>query len=119
MSLHLNRINEAIEHEVNRILRTYFREETVPVTVVGALVSSDLREASIKFSVIGDGDTCRRTLRFFSKYKNFIRQKLCQKIRMRHAPELKFELTNAIAKGNHLINILNIISENESANEYP
>jgi ribosome-binding factor A len=114
MSLHLNRINEAIEHEVNRILRTYFREETVPITIVGALLSPDLKVASIKFSVIGDRDICRRTLRFFSKYKNFIKKKLCQKVQMRHVPELKFELTNAIAKGNHLINILDTILETET-----
>ncbi|MDR1435192.1 MAG: 30S ribosome-binding factor RbfA [Puniceicoccales bacterium] len=113
MSLRLNRVNEAIEHEVNRILRIYFREETVPVTIVGALLSPDLKEASIKFSVIGNGDICRRMLKFFSKYKNFIKQKLCQKVQMRYTPQLKFELTDAIAEGNRLIDILNAIPETE------
>jgi ribosome-binding factor A len=114
MSLHLNRINEAIEHEVNRILRVYFREETVQVTIVGALLSPDLKEAYVRFSVIGGDDVRRRALRFFSKHKNFIKQKLCDSIQMRHTPALKFEWTDAIAKGNHLIDILNTITEIEA-----
>ncbi|MDR0740938.1 MAG: 30S ribosome-binding factor RbfA [Puniceicoccales bacterium] len=112
MSLRLNRVNEAIEHEINRILRTYFREETVSITVVGALISPDFKFVQVKFSVI-DGSTDQYAIKFFSKHKNFIKQKLCKKIRLRHTPQLNFERTDAIAHGNHVINLLNILSETE------
>jgi ribosome-binding factor A len=113
MSLRLNRINEVIEHEINRILRTNFREETVYATVVGALMANDFKFVRIKFSVIGDESVSRRMVKFFSKHKYFIRQKLCEAIQLRHMPELKFEITDAVAKGNRMINLLHIIPEVE------
>jgi ribosome-binding factor A len=112
MSLRLNRVNEAVEHEINRILRTYFREETVCITIVGALMSPDFKFVQVKFSVI-DSDRDQYAIKFFSKYKNFIKQKLCEKMQLRHTPQLKFEKTNAIAHGNHMINLLNTLSETE------
>ncbi|MDR0417894.1 MAG: 30S ribosome-binding factor RbfA [Puniceicoccales bacterium] len=113
MSLRLNRVNEAIEHEINRVLRTYFREEAFCVTIVGTLVSADFKFVQVKFSVIGNDEVCRRMVKFFRKYKNFIQQKLNEKMQFRYAPELKFEMTDAIAHGNCMINLLNIISETE------
>jgi ribosome-binding factor A len=115
MSLHLNRVNEAFEHEISRILRTHFREETVRITIVGALMSSDLKFVQVKFSVIGGDAICRSAIKFFSKHRNFIRQKLSEKIQMRRIPELKFEITDAIAQGNYLVDLLNIISETEAS----
>ncbi|MDR1366439.1 MAG: 30S ribosome-binding factor RbfA [Puniceicoccales bacterium] len=113
MSLRLNRVNEAIEHEINHVLRTYFREEALCVTVVGTLVSSDFKFVQVKFSVIGDDAIRRRMVKFFRKYKNFIKQKLHEKMQFRHIPELKFEMTDAIVQGNHMINLLNTIAETE------
>ncbi|MDR3317342.1 MAG: ribosome-binding factor A [Puniceicoccales bacterium] len=113
MSLRLNRINEAIEHEISRILRTYFRDETIYITIVGALASPDLKSACIKFSVIGDDAMMRKATRFFSKHKNFIKQKLSNTMQIRYTPELKFELTDAIAQGNHLIDVLNALEKTE------
>jgi ribosome-binding factor A len=110
MSLRLNRVNEAIEHEINHILRTYFREETVRITVVGALMSPDFKFVQIKFSVIDD-DADQYAIKFFSKHKNFIKQRLCEKMQLRHTPQLKFEITDAIAHGNHMINLLNTLPE--------
>ncbi|MDR1590882.1 MAG: ribosome-binding factor A [Puniceicoccales bacterium] len=112
MSLRLNRVNEAVEHEINRILRTYFREETVRITVVGALISQDFKFVQVKFSVV-DGDNGCHAVKFFSKYKNFIRRKLCEKLQLCHMPTLKFELTNAIAQGNHMIDLLDVIVKDE------
>jgi ribosome-binding factor A len=111
MSLRLNRLNEAIEHEVSRVLRTYFREDAVFITIVGVLISPDLKLAQVKFSVIGDDKACRCSIRFFSKHKHFIRQKLCNRLRIRSIPDLKFEITDAIARGNHLVDILSTLTE--------
>jgi ribosome-binding factor A len=113
MSLRLNRVNEAVEHEINRILRTYFREESVCITVVGALMSPDFKFVQVKFSVI-DGGTDRYAIKFFLKYKNFIRQKLCEKMQLRHTPQLNFERTDAMAHGNYMINLLNTLPEMEA-----
>ncbi|MDR1303228.1 MAG: ribosome-binding factor A [Puniceicoccales bacterium] len=113
MSLHLNRVNEAVGHEISRALRIYFREEAANITIVGAQVSSDLRLACVKFSVIGDDAARSLAARFFAKRKNFIKKKLCDRIRMRRVPELRFEMTDAIAHGNDLIELLDGIAEGE------
>ncbi|MDR2806952.1 MAG: ribosome-binding factor A [Puniceicoccales bacterium] len=112
MSLHLNRINEAIEHEINALLRTRFQEETMAITIVGALLSPGQERVQIKFSVLGDAKIRYRAIQFFSKYKNFIKQKLCEKIKMRRFPELKFEITDAIAQGHRFIDLLDTLTEN-------
>jgi ribosome-binding factor A len=113
MSLHLNRVNEAVEHEISRVLRVHFREEATNITIVGAQVSSDLRMACVKFSVVGDGAARGRAVRFFAKRKNFIKRKLCDGVRMRRVPELRFEATDAIAHGNDLIGLLDGIAKAE------
>jgi ribosome-binding factor A len=111
MSLHLNRVNEAVGHEISRLLRVYFREEAVNITIVGVQVSSDLGSACVKFSVIGDAAASDRAVRFFAKRKNFIKRKLCDRIQVRRVPELRFEITDAIARGSDLIEFLDGIAE--------
>jgi ribosome-binding factor A len=93
------------------VLRVYFRGEAANITIVGAQVSSDLRLACVKFSVIRDGVARGRAVRLFAKRKTFIKRKLCDGVRMRRAPELRFEVTNAIAHGNDLIELLDGIAE--------
>jgi hypothetical protein len=49
----------------------------------------------------------------FAKPNHFIKRKLCDGVRMRPVPELRFEVTNAIAHGNDLIELLDGIAEAE------
>ena len=113
MSLRLNRLNEAIEHEVSAVLRTYFREESTILTVVGALISLDLRSAIVKYSVLGSEKEATQAKRFFSKRRNFIKQQIAKKLQLRNTPDLRFEYTDAIEKGNHLIDVLETIDKEE------
>ena len=113
MSLRLNRINEAIAHEVSAVLRTYFREEAAYITVVGALAAPDLRSALVKYSVLGESDVIRRAQKLFSKQKQFIKTQMASKLQLRNTPDLRFERTDAIKKGNYLIDVLDTIENEE------
>ncbi|MDR2200955.1 MAG: ribosome-binding factor A [Puniceicoccales bacterium] len=113
MSLHLNRVNKAIEHAIGHLLRTRFREESVPITIIDAMMTPDLKCAHIKFSVIGDEKVRRDALRFFSKHGHMIKRELGEQIPLRRIPELKFEISDAIAQGNHLVDLLNEIEVKE------
>lgn len=111
MSIRLERINEALAHEISAVLRKSFREEAASVTIVGALVAPDLKSALIKYSVLGTAPY--QAAKFFSQRGQEIKKKIAHNLAFRRIPELKFIATDAIAKGNHLIDVLNEISQQD------
>lgn len=103
MSLRINRVSEQILHELNAILRKDYREESTFITLVGAIVSADLKFARVKFSVIGDSASASK---FMSSHRHFLKQKLAKRLGLKSVVELRFELTHAMESGNHLIDLL-------------
>ena len=113
MSLRLSRINEAIEHEISAALRTYFREDSAAITIVGVLIAPDLKSAIIKYSVLGEREDIPQARRLLSKRRSFLKQQIAKKLQLRNTPDLRFEYTDAIERGNHLINVLDAIEKEE------
>ncbi|UPA28227.1 MAG: ribosome-binding factor A [Verrucomicrobiota bacterium] len=114
MSVRLERMNEAIAHEVSAVLRKNFREEAAMVTIVGALVAPDLKSAIVKYSVLGDPVAKHQLAKFFSKHGLLIKKEIAHRLQLRNVPELKFSVTDAIAKGNHLIEVLDTIAPEDT-----
>ena len=68
------------------------------VTVLGAEVSSDLRYARIKVSVMGTEKDAALTLHGLESARGYLQSKVADRVKTRYTPELSFEIDTGIRK---------------------
>ena len=103
----LQRINE----DIQRVLATHIRSIKDPrvnqgmISVTGVDATSDLRQAKVYLSVFGlqSEKELKKGLKSASGY---LRHELGQSLKLRHTPELIFELDKSIECGAKISNIL-------------
>ncbi len=74
-------------------------------------VTSDLQQAKIFISILGDDEEKQETLLGLTKAKGFIRSEIGRRIRLRKTPEITFEYDEALEYGNHIEKILRQLKE--------
>ena len=90
MSQRLIRINELIKREISLIIRQDYQAEMIYVTIIAVHVTSNLRNADVQYTVLGDTKTIRKAGSFFKKNASTIRYRLNQRIILKFSPILKF-----------------------------
>ena len=90
MSLRLARVNELVKREIASYLTKKYRSESVRWTITAVDVSSDLRNANVAYSVIGDEQQVRLAQKFFSKHASEIRKEVSRHVILKYSPALKF-----------------------------
>ena len=103
----LQRINE----DIQRVLATHIRSIKDPrvnqgmISVTGVDATSDLRQAKVFLSVFGlqSEKELKKGLKSASGY---LRHELGESLKLRHTPELIFELDKSIERGAKISNIL-------------
>ena len=94
-----SRVASELQAAITRVLQEGLRDPRVtPVTITSVRVSRDLRVAWVGFCPlggVGDADEIKAGLKAASGY---IRRRLAQRSRMRHTPELRFTLDDALEK---------------------
>lgn len=85
------KVAEAIKQEVSIILHDELKDPRLGfVTVTGAEVTADLRQAKVFFSVLGQDEDYKKTKEALDSALGFIRRLIAQRIRLRFAPEIIF-----------------------------
>lgn len=85
------KVAEAIKQEVSIILHDELKDPRLGfVTVTGAEVTADLRQAKVFFSVLGQEEDYKKTKEALDSALGFIRRLIAQRIRLRFAPEIIF-----------------------------
>jgi len=90
MSNRLLRVNELLQREISAYLHSKYAAETVGITITGAEVTGDLREARIYFSALGRGDETERAGRWLRGKLAEIRSVVARHVVIRHVPLLTF-----------------------------
>lgn len=88
------RLAEEIHHQLGDILQFEAHDPRfAPVTVLNVKLSRDGRHARILFSILGDDPQAEsEALETLATHKGFLRSVLAQRLRIRHTPELHFEV---------------------------
>jgi ribosome-binding factor A len=87
------------------------------ITVTGAKVSDDLRNARIYFVEMGQ-ETCREeTKEALKKASGFLRRELGKRLQMRYVPEITFTVDQSFAYGNRIDRLIHEIHQTEKAND--
>lgn len=106
------RVSDLIREEVADIIMNKIKHKTLGfVTVTGAKVSPDLRNATIYLSVLNDEEKVR-TVRKLNESKKFIKGELGKRLTMKFIPTLTFMIDEAVEYGRKIDTMLdNLDSE--------
>lgn len=104
------RVNEAVLNEVSQIMREVKdpRIDSVMITVTGADVTPDLKQAKIFYSVMGEHDV-KELSRGLKSVSPFVRSQLARRLNMRATPEITFVFDESVGRGAHINELIRSI----------
>lgn len=93
----VDRVSVLIQRALSDIIQRELKDPRVSFCSVSQIeVSSDLRYADVKVSVVGDRKRKRNSIAGLRSATGFLRREVAQRLGLRHAPELRFELDNSV-----------------------
>lgn len=102
------RVAEEMKREISDILRKELKDPRAAglVSVTDVNVTRDLRHAKVFVSVYGTDEEQQGTLTALTRAVGFVRTEVGRRIRLRHTPEITFQLDTSIAYGAHINRVL-------------
>lgn len=114
MSIKIDRINHSMIREISYILETEVKNQHIKfVTITDVRVTNDLSFAKVYFTVL-DEERKIETLKALKQASGFIRSKLCERIDIRHMPELEFIYDESISYGKKIEDKIKEIHEKKN-----
>ena len=112
------RVSEKIREEIADIILNKIKHKTLGfITVTGAKVSDDLRNATVYLSVLKQEDA-DKTIRKLGESASFIKGELGRRLKMKFVPSLTFKIDESIKYGMKIDKLLNEIhSERNTLDE--
>lgn len=107
MNQRLERINNVIRDEISSMLRRDLHDPLIGfVTITGVDVSPDLRHAKVFFSVLGDEEQVKNSIKGLLRARKFMNSRLAERIELRYIPRLRFLLDETAAKAVRLESLI-------------
>lgn len=118
-SIKSTRINEEVYREISNILRGEVKDPRISpiVSVTRTEVTTDLKQAKIYISVLGDEDALARTMDGLKSSNGFIRNRLAANLNLRNTPELIFIADDSIAYGIRMSKLIDEVNHAADAPE--
>ena len=107
------RINEVVLEVLGDELERLSDPRLGFVTLTGVEVSSDLREATVYYSVLGPAEQHEDTSKALRSAGSHLRAALGQQVRMKYLPRLSFREDPAIATGQRVEEIIRQLHRQE------
>jgi ribosome-binding factor A len=107
-----SRLSEEIRKTISSVIQNGLKDPRIPMltSITNVDVTKDLKYAKVFVSVYGDETQKAKCIEGLKSSAGFIRKEIGANIKMRHIPELTFELDNSIEYGLHISKILNEIN---------
>lgn len=111
-----DQLSEVIARELSDLIRTRMKDPRIGfASITDVEVSADLRHAKVFISVMGSPEEQRETMRAFTHGAGFLRHELAQRLTVRYVPEITFLLDQSIARGAHVLALLNEVASSDTA----
>lgn len=107
------RVNELLRREINELMHTRYRSETVGITVFEVSVSPDLRNAFAYYSVIGGAREQEEARQFFAKYGPVLRREVGKSVILKYLPKLNFVYDDSMERGSKTLELLDSLDEED------
>lgn len=116
-----DRVGVLIQRELSEIIQRELKDPRVGFCTISQVqVSTDLKYADIKVSVVGDKRQKRNSITGLKSAAGFLRREVVQRIGLRHAPELRFELDDSVdqlMRIDHLLKQIHTQEKNSSPSD--
>lgn len=111
-----DRIGQQIKRELSEIIqRNEIKDDRLGglISITEVVVSGDLRNVKVYFSVYGEEAQKIGTLAALEGATGFLRGELCRRLGIRFAPELTFKLDDSLERGQRITELLEKIKKKE------
>ena len=109
-----SRINEQLRREITDIVRTQARDPRIGlVTITDVVVAPDVGSAKVYFSVLGTDDEKKESLAGLKAAAPFVRSELGKRMLLRHVPEIRFEIDQALQHATRIEELLGEVRAQE------
>ena len=117
-SLRMHKLNELFKREIGQIIQRDLANPRIGfATVTHAEISSDLKHATIRVSVMGDEQQRRTTAAELNKAAGFIQHVLSRRITIRTMPQIQFKLDRSLDAVQRVEELLNEVHEQHERDE--
>ena len=111
------RVSDLIREEVADIIMNKIKHKTLGfITVTGAKVSDDLRNATIYLSVLNTAES-QKTLKKINESASFVKSELGRRLKIKYVPNLTFKIDESIEYGRKIDGLLDGINSERSSIE--
>jgi ribosome-binding factor A len=116
----IERVNNLIRHEVSELLQRQVKDPRLGgfITVTEVSASPDLKYAKVFVSCIGSVEEKQETLSGLVAASGFLRNKLARHLRLRHVPQLRFQLDDSIERGARLLKLIDDVTTNNTSGQH-
>ena len=107
MSRRTDRVSDVLRAELADLLLREIHDPRVKLaSVTGVEVTTDLKKAIVRISVLGDDAQRQETIEGLRHARGFLRTELARRLRLRVTPELNFELDRGAEHSQRISDIL-------------
>jgi ribosome-binding factor A len=115
MTRRTERLNHLIQAEISDLLRKHINDPRLNglISVTSVSISTDLKNAKIMISALGDNLDRTEVLKGFHSASGFLRRELAHRLNIRVTPDLTFEFDDSIEQGVKLVSLIEKIAEED------
>ena len=115
MSRRIDRINELLRTEISFVLSRHIKDPRLSgvISVTQVNTTSDLRNARVLLSVMGDADAKKAAMDGIQSAATFLRRELRDRVALRYTPFLTFVLDDTLEEADHLLQIMDRLRVDE------
>jgi len=115
--LRKERLQQAIKQELSKILLEDMNDERLKfVTITDVELSDDQKYLKVYFSTM-PGKNPEQILQSLERVKGYVSGEVARTLRLRFAPEIKFELDNSIERGVRMVKLLEDLEKKDEVKE--
>jgi ribosome-binding factor A len=102
------RVAEEFRQELSSIVARGLKDPRITgfVTVTGAKMSPDLKEATVYVSIHAPEEERDRTLEGLRAAATYLQREVARNLRLRHTPHLRFVYDESVARGDRIDRLL-------------
>ena len=120
MTHRIEQVNKLIRREISELLQREVKDPRLGtfVAVTEVSTSPDLKYAKVFVSHISNEVEKQEILSVLTAASGFFRNELAQRLRLRRIPELSFRWDNSIKQGDHILNLIDQVSRDNTSNQH-
>ncbi len=116
MNVKIERLNNLFVKELSEIIMLEVKNPLIKsVCITSVSITNDLSYAKVYFTCMNEDRNM--VLKELKEASGFMRSKLCDRIDIRHTPELIFEYDDSIEYGKRIEEVIEKLHENDESNK--